>query len=156
MDSKESRKSCTVAADVRLTCTGEEHREDSDGGSTSDENDNPVELLPQAQGSEISRQRSFSRSSKCKGKSHRIAGGPSTKVKRLSTHERAAAFLGEYLRDSMGSLYCDACQCCNGEEQHCCEPYLVRAPPGREGETRKGLCSRSYSISVMGIPPENT
>ena len=36
--------------------------------------------------------------------SHRIAGGPSTKVKRLSTRERAAAFPGEYLRDSMESL----------------------------------------------------
>ena len=42
-----------------LTCTNEEHGEDSDGRSTSDESDKPVELLHQAPGSELSRRRSF-------------------------------------------------------------------------------------------------
>ena len=41
--------------------------------------------------------------------------GPSTEVKRLSTHERAAAFPGEYLGDSMGSLYWDACHVVEGK-----------------------------------------
>ena len=76
-----------------LTCrTNEEHGEDSDGRSTSEGSDEPVELLHQAQGSELSRQLSFSRSSKCKGKSHRIAGGSSTKVMRVSTLERELQF----------------------------------------------------------------
>ena len=85
-----------------------EQTSSSDEDSSSNVTD-PLAKLPEAKRAAVSRERSLSRTSKPKGKAHRVAGGPSTKMKRIASYERLKDFKGEYLSTSMGVLYCDAC-----------------------------------------------
>ena len=93
----------------RMTSTAADHTDSSSSNEDSDSEEDSLSSLSQAGRAEISRNRSFSRSARQKGKTIRVAGGPSTKLKRLSALERLADVPGENLTVSLGSLYCNAC-----------------------------------------------
>ena len=92
------------ASDLEGQSSSSDEDEESGPAST-----DQLGAFPEARRAAVSRARSVSRSSKSKGKSRRISGGPSTKLKRVSPFERIKDFKGEYLTTSVGKLYCDAC-----------------------------------------------
>ena len=81
---------------------------DIDSSSSSSESGSDTGL-PRAAEAAIARKRSTNRSSKIPGKKTRVAGGPTTKAKRIGVSTRLQEFPKEPFSISQGSLYCDAC-----------------------------------------------
>ena len=81
---------------------------DIDSSSSSSESGSTTGL-PRAAEAAIARKRSTNRSSKIPGKKTRVAGGPTTKAKRIGVSTRLKEFPKEPFSISQGSLYCDAC-----------------------------------------------
>ena len=122
-------------AQDRMTSTAADHTDSSPSNEDSNSEEDSLSSLSQAGRAEISRNRSFSMSARPKGTTTRVAGGPSTKLKRLSALERLADVPGENLTVSLGSLYCNACHVKLGWKKSIVASH-VRTERHREGKVQ--------------------